>query len=81
MTASDAAVQLLAEAVTIRRELGPDVRRSIVLATPDIGVPDGDVVATFTALATERARRRAGAALRAARRDRHDARQGESPSP
>ncbi len=24
-----------------------------MLATPDIGIPDGDVVATFTALATE----------------------------
>ncbi len=53
VTANDAAVRLLADAVTIRRELGPDGRRSIVLATPDVGVPDGDVVATFSALATE----------------------------
>jgi hypothetical protein len=51
MTASEAAVQLLAEAVTISRD--SDRRRSIVLATPEIGIPDGDVVATVTALATE----------------------------
>ena len=53
MTASDAAVRLLAEAVTVRRDSRPNVRRSMVLTTPDVGVPDGDVVATFTALATE----------------------------
>jgi hypothetical protein len=49
MTASDAAVQLLAEAVTVGRD--SNLRRSLVLATPEIGIPDGDVVATFTALA------------------------------
>jgi hypothetical protein len=48
---ADAAVQLLAEVVTIRRELGTESRRSLVLATPSVGVPDADVVAAFTSLA------------------------------
>jgi hypothetical protein len=51
LTAEDAAVQLLAELLTTKRELGPDARRSTVLATPDLGVPDRDVVAVFTSLA------------------------------
>ena len=45
-------MRLLAETVTIRRD-SDRPRRSIVLATPDIGVPDSDVVATFTALAAD----------------------------
>jgi hypothetical protein len=51
LTPNDAAVQLLAEVVTMRRELGAEPRRSVVLATPTIGVPDPDVVAAFTSLA------------------------------
>jgi hypothetical protein len=51
LTANDAAVQLLAEVVTMRRELGAERRRSVVLATPTVGVPDPDVVAAFTSLA------------------------------
>jgi hypothetical protein len=51
ITPGDAAVRLLAELLTIRRELGPQRRRGVVLATPDIGVPDSEAVATFTALA------------------------------
>jgi hypothetical protein len=53
ITPSDAAVRLLAELLTIRGELGPHRRRSVVLATPDVGVPDSAVVATFTALAAD----------------------------
>jgi Family of unknown function (DUF6049) len=51
ITSQDAAVQLLAEMLTLRRDLGARPRRSMVLATPDIGVPDGDAVAAFTSLA------------------------------
>jgi hypothetical protein len=51
LTTEDAAVQLLAELVTTEGELGSRARRSVVLATPDIGVPDSDVVAAFTSLA------------------------------
>jgi uncharacterized membrane protein len=47
---TDAAVQLLAEVMTIRHELGTNVRRSVVLAPPAFGVPDADVVAAFTSL-------------------------------
>jgi hypothetical protein len=52
LTPEDAAVQLAAELLTTKRELGAG-RRGVVLATPDVGVPDADVVAAFTALATE----------------------------
>jgi hypothetical protein len=51
LTPNDAAVQLLAEVLTIRRELGAEPRRSVVLATPALGVPDPAVVAAFTSLA------------------------------
>jgi uncharacterized membrane protein len=47
---TDAAVQLLAEVLMIRHELGTNVRRSLVLAPPAFGVPDADVVAAFTSL-------------------------------
>jgi uncharacterized membrane protein len=52
LTAEDAAVQLLGELLTTKRELGAG-RRGVVLATPDVGVPDADVVAAFTSLAAE----------------------------
>jgi uncharacterized membrane protein len=52
LTAKDAAVALLAELLTTKRELGGG-RRGVILATPDVGVPDADVVAAFTSLATD----------------------------
>jgi hypothetical protein len=52
LTAEDAAVQLVAELLATKRELGAG-RRGIVLATPDVGVPDADVIAAFTSLAAK----------------------------
>ncbi|MET0461001.1 MAG: hypothetical protein ABW195_17255 [Ilumatobacteraceae bacterium] len=42
-SATDAAVNLIARLVTIRRELGADLARSVVLLPPDGVVPDPDI--------------------------------------
>jgi hypothetical protein len=43
LSPADAAVQIVAELVTTRRELGVDQRRSAVLSTPPGTIPDADV--------------------------------------
>jgi hypothetical protein len=43
LSAADAAVQIVAELVTTRRELGVGKRRSAVLSTPTGTIPDADV--------------------------------------
>lgn len=45
LSPTDAAVRLAATLVTTRRELGDDLRRSVVLLPPDGAVPDPDVAA------------------------------------
>lgn len=46
-TAAEAAVELMSELVVVRRELGIEQRRNVVLAPPDLGVPDPATVAAL----------------------------------
>ena len=50
MGATDAAVRILAELVITQRELGAEQRRSVILATPDVTVPDPAVATALGAL-------------------------------
>lgn len=52
-TPTEAAVRVVAELLTISRELGPDQRRNVVLATPAVALPDPATVAAITRFATD----------------------------
>lgn len=52
-TPADAAVRVLTSLVTARRELGPELRRNVALATPGLGVPDAQTVALLAELAAD----------------------------
>ena len=52
-TPAEAAVRVLSSLVTARRELGPELRRNVALATPGMGVPDAEVVSMLAHLATD----------------------------
>ena len=53
LSPTDAAVRLAARLVTTRRELGADLRRSVVLLPPDGAVPDPDVAARLATFVDE----------------------------
>lgn len=49
-TATEAAVEILTELLVNRDELGPELRRNVVLATAGYGVPDAAIVAALDRL-------------------------------
>jgi hypothetical protein len=51
-TPAEIAVRLFAELMAMRRQLGPDAR-NFMLATPDLGIPDPDVLAVIEGFVTE----------------------------
>ena len=50
---TDRAVRLVAEALALRAEFEPELRRAAVLTTPDLGVPDAATVAAVAGLAEQ----------------------------
>ncbi len=69
---TEAAVRIMAELVTTRRELGAGKRRSVVLATPSLAAPDPAVAAALDRLRRAGPAVRAGAAVGRAQRHRCD---------
>lgn len=52
-TVAEEAVDVIASLVVGRRELGPELRRDVVLMPPDGGVPDADTAAALTGYVAE----------------------------